>query len=254
MFARALYRTEARPAPGRRAIAVAAALLLAAIAPAWGDGPHKRSTASLTSTERTEYRILQDKQEKGRETIEKKVFDNNTIVFVIDASMIYGQGFTMSQHIELTVEEESYFPRSMRLVKKVMQPDSTSFEHLVEVDMFSNVAVVTSKLNNQAGSRRAVVPTGVAITDVGVLGYLCQTLFWYDRESGGGQRFQWLDPVSVTVNGGELTLAKQESSRCWEEDRRQRVPFERRSSDRDTRSTRTAPSCALSRTFSCMNS
>ena len=85
---------------------------------------------------------------------------------MIDATMAYGPGMTMSQHVELTVEEESYFPRSARIIKTVMQPDSPpSNTHRLE--MYSNVAVVRSKLNTAEGSRSAVVPTGVAITDLG---------------------------------------------------------------------------------------
>jgi hypothetical protein len=193
-------------------MAAAAVLAAAPVIPSLGaEGPHKRREATVTSTQRTEFRILQEKSEKGRETVEKKVFSNNTILFTIDASMAYGPGLTMSQHIELLVEEESFFPRSLHIVKNVMQPDSTSFEHKIDVEMYSNVAVVSSLINKQAGSRRVVVPTGIAVSDVGVLGYLYQLLFWYDRETGGGQRFEWLDPLSSTVNGGELKFEKEET-------------------------------------------
>jgi hypothetical protein len=195
-------------------MAAGAILVLAAVSalPLHGaEGPHKRRDATVTSTQRTEFRILQDKAEKGRETVEKKVFSNNTVLFTMDTSMMYGPGLTMSQHIELLVEEESFFPRSLHVVKNIMQPDSTSFEHRIDVEMYSNVAVVSSVINNQAGSRRVVVPTGIAVSDVGVLGYLYQTLFWYDREMGGGQRFEWLDAISSTVNGGELKLEKEET-------------------------------------------
>lgn len=199
-------------AGGRPAVAVVGATVVALLcAPVSAEGPHKRRTPALTSTQRTEYRIVQDKAEKGRETIEKKVFDNNTVVFTIDAVMVYGPGLSMTQHIELTVEEESFFPRALHVLKTVTQPDSTSFEHRIDVEMVSNVAVVGSKINDKGTTRRVVVPTGVAVADVGVLGYLYQTLFWYDRELQGGQRFQWLDPISVTVSGGELALEKEES-------------------------------------------
>jgi hypothetical protein len=190
-------------------VALAAAAVWPGPAPA--GGVHQRTQASVTSTERCEYRILQGKEEKGREIVEKRVFSNNTVAFLIEATMTYGPGLTMSQHIELTVEEESFFPRTLHIRKQVMQPDSTSFEQRVDVELFSNVAVVTSRLNNQENSRRVVVPTGLAMSDVGVLGYLYQFLFWYDRESGGGQRFEWLDPVTVNINGGEIKWAKEET-------------------------------------------
>ena len=79
MFARALYSRGGTWRP--LVVILGAAILLSLLAPAWGVGPHQRRVPKLTSTQRTEYRIVQEKQEKGRETIEKQVFDNNTVVF-----------------------------------------------------------------------------------------------------------------------------------------------------------------------------
>jgi hypothetical protein len=169
-------------------------------------GPHQKKPVKLTSTLVTEYRIVQDKKPMGKERIEKKVFDNNTVVFTIDGELAYGPGVMMKQHCELTVEEESYFPRTLHITKSVSQPDGQTFDHKIDVEMFSNVAVVTSMLRDQAGSRRAVVPTGVAIQDLGVLGYLYQTLFWYDKDTGGDQRFQYLDPIGVEVHSGDIKM------------------------------------------------
>jgi hypothetical protein len=111
----------------------------------------------------------------------------------------------MTQHIELTVEEESYFPRTLHITKTVSQPNgSETFTHKIDVEMFSNVAVVNTLLRDQPGAKQVVVPTGVAIEDLGVLAYLYQTLFWYDKESGGEQRFQWLDPIAGEVHSGDI--------------------------------------------------
>jgi hypothetical protein len=169
-------------------------------------GPHQKKPIKLTSTVVAEYRIVQDKKQMGKERIEKKVFDNNTVLFTIDCELAYGQGVIMKQHCELTVEEESYFPRTLHVVKQVSQPDGQTFDHKIDLEMFSNVAVVTSMLRDQSGSRRVVVPTGVAVQDLGVLGYLYQTLFWYDKETGGEQRFQYLDPIGVEVHSGDIKM------------------------------------------------
>jgi hypothetical protein len=185
---------------------VAILALCAALTPAMA-GPRQKKPVKLTSTQRVEYRIVRDTTEMGKESVEKKIFDNNTVVFTIDATMGYGEGVTMKQRAELTVEEESYFPRALHIVKNIdNRDDSQDFEHRVDVEMFSNVAVLSSELRGQGGSRRVVVPTGVAIVDLGVLSYLYQTLFWYDRETAGNQSFQWLDPISGSVNSGELKL------------------------------------------------
>jgi hypothetical protein len=72
--------------------------------------------------------------------------------------------------------------------------------------MFSNVAVMTSTLHGQAGSKRLVVPTGVPVEDLGVIAYLYQALFWYDKETGGEQRFQYLDPIGGEVHSGDIKM------------------------------------------------
>ena len=179
---------------------------IAAVPAAQAMGPHQKKAVKLTSTLVAEYKIIQDKKPMGKERIEKKVFDNNTVVFNIDSELSYGPGVIMKQHCELTVEEESYFPRTLHIVKTVTQPDGQAFDHKIDVEMFSNVAVVTSALRDQAGSQRAVVPTGVSIQDLGVLGYLYETLFWYDKETGGEQRFQYLDPIGVEVHSGDIKM------------------------------------------------
>ncbi|HET6349706.1 MAG TPA: hypothetical protein VFH88_11550 [Candidatus Krumholzibacteria bacterium] len=199
------------PDRATRAIAVLVLALAAAPAVTAGMPAHQKKPVKLESTLRTEYSITQNNKEMGHEAVEKKTYDNNTVVFTIDAEMTYGPGVTMKQHAELTVEEDSYFPRSLHLTKNVSDPNGKGIAHQLDVEMFSNVAVITSTLGGVAGSRRLVVPTGVAIEDLGVVGYLYQTLFWYDRETGGNQRFQWLDPVGVEVHSGQISLGDPET-------------------------------------------
>jgi hypothetical protein len=181
-------------------------LLLVCFAAVAAMPAHQKKAVKLTSTLTTEYRVVQDKKQMGSEKIVKKVYDNNTIVFTVDASLSYGPGVIMKQHVELTVEEESYYPRTLHIVKTVEQPDGQKFDHTIDVEMFSNVAVMTSMLRDQAGSKRAVVPTGVPIEDLGVIAYLYQTLFWYDKDSGGEQRFQYLDPIGGEVHSGDIKM------------------------------------------------
>jgi len=187
-------------------VVIALGVTAALAAVSYAMSPHQKKAVALTSTVRTEYRVIQDKKQMGTEKVEKKVFDNNTVVFTVDAELAYGPGVVMKQHCELTVEEESYFPRTLHILKTIAQPDGQAFQHTIDVEMFSNVAVVTSMLRDQAGSRCLVVPTGVAIEDLGVLAYMYQTLFWYDKDSGGDQHFQWLDPIAVEVHSGEINL------------------------------------------------
>jgi hypothetical protein len=170
----------------------------------------ERSVGKLASATRAAYRIVQGDREMGRESYEQRVYDNNTIVFAADNSISFAQGAAMSQKVELTLDEESRFPRSLHVVKTVQQPDG-SFEHRIDVTLFANVAVVASELRGVGESRRIVVPTGTAIQDLGALFYWYPILFWYDRDTGGHQRYQWLDPSSVRVETGEMVQAGEDT-------------------------------------------
>jgi hypothetical protein len=210
MFVRACWRSRTvRPA----VCAVAAALAAAFVGLTGTDAapPGKqRAVGKLTSTTRAAFRIVQGGQETGRESYEQRVYDNNTIVFAAENAMSFAPGVGMEQKIDLALEEESHFPRSLHIAKTVKHPDG-GFEHRIDVSFFANVAVVGSTLRGVSNSRRIVVPAGIAVQDVGALVYWYQVLFWYDRGSGGRQRFQWLDPSAVQLDAGELYLARDDT-------------------------------------------
>jgi hypothetical protein len=105
------------------------------------------------------------------------------------------------------LEEESYFPRSYRAEKTITQPDD-EFQHNVSVDMVANVAVLGSEIRGQKNTRRAVVPAGIAIQEVGTVYQWHQVLFWVDPAGQGRQKFQWLDPGSGAVESGEIYVAE----------------------------------------------
>ena len=192
-------------------VGVACVVLLLAAGPAAAVPPGKhRTVGKLATTASASYRIVQNGREMGIESYEEQMFDNNTIVFKIESALTYGQGVGLSQKTELTLEDESHFPRTLHVIKTITQP-SGSFEHRIDVEMFANVAVVSSSLNNVKDSRQVVVPTGLALEELGVLSSMYQTLFWYDRTLGGRQRFQWLDPVSAKIGAGEIYLSGQET-------------------------------------------
>jgi hypothetical protein len=192
----------------RSLFAAAVALLLVA-GPAVSAGKH-RAVGKLASTVKASYRIMQNGKKIGAESYEEQKFDNNTIVFKIENELAYGQGVGLSQKTELTIEDESNFPRTLHVVKTIAQPGG-SFEHRIDVEMFSNVAVIATALGAAKETRRVVVPTGIALAELGTITYLYQTLFWYDRGVGGRQRFQWLDPASAKVNEGEIFLSGEET-------------------------------------------
>jgi hypothetical protein len=171
---------------------------------------HEPKAVKLLSTSRSAFRIVQGDHEVGKESFERRTYSNNTIVIQGSVALEPGPNLSVNEKIDLTLEEESYFPRSLQSTK-TMTHGSESFDHKVSVEMFANVAVIESELRGAAGTRRVVVPTGLAVQGVGPLLYWYQTLFWYDRELGGRQRFQWLDPTTGTVDSGEIRLDREET-------------------------------------------
>ena len=171
---------------------------------------HEKKAVKLLATSRSTFRIVQGDREVGKESFERRTYNDNTIVIQGNVALEPGPGLRVDEKIELTLEEESYFPRSFQSTKTVTH-GSEQFDHKLSVEMFANVAVIGSEIRGAADTRRVVVPAGLAVQGVGALLYWYQTLFWYDRELGGRQRFQWLDPMTGTVGSGEIRLVGEET-------------------------------------------
>jgi hypothetical protein len=168
----------------------------------------KQGTA--VSLARAKYTIVQEGREVGHETVTRRVFDDNRVTFEAENAIAMNPGGSYTTRSNLTLEEESYFPRSYR-VEKVIKHPSGDLAHTVTVDMYANVAVLGSELRGRSDQRRVVVPTGVAIMEVGQLYLWHQLLFWVDPASSGRERIQWLDPSSGAVEAGELYVAGEET-------------------------------------------
>lgn len=170
---------------------------------------HATKEASVVTTARAEYVVVQEDQEVGTESVTRRIFDDNTIRFDAETT-IRNVAVTYTINSSLTIEEESYFPRAYRAEKKIAQPDE-EMVHTVTVDMYANVAVLGSELRGLASTRRVVVPAGIAVTEVGLLYPWYQLLFWVDPEAPGRQPIQWLDASSGKVESGEVYIAGEET-------------------------------------------
>jgi hypothetical protein len=163
---------------------------------------HPTKEARVVSTARAKYTMLQEGKDTGHEHVTRTVFDNNTIRFEGEL-VARTPTVTMTNKSELTLEEESYFPRSYRSAKTVKQP-TEEFTHTIKVDMFANVAVLESELRGTKGTQRVVVPAGTGILEVGQLYPWYQLLFWVGQQSEGRQRIEWLDPATGSIQKGEI--------------------------------------------------
>jgi hypothetical protein len=163
---------------------------------------HPTKEAHVISTARAKYTMLQEGQDVGHEHVTRTLFDNNTIRFEAE-TVVRTPSVTMTNRSELTLEEESYFPRSYRSTKTVKQP-TEEFTHTISVEMFANVAVLASELRGTAGTQRVVVPAGTALLEVGQLYPWYQLLFWIEPQSEGRERIEWLDPATGSIQKGEI--------------------------------------------------
>lgn len=185
--------------------------LFCAIAPAASaDSPvHEKKPVKLLSTVNGTYRMVLENQEVGRETFQRRTYDNNTVSWdVLTKARMSGADFVTRS--SLVVDEESYFPRSFRSDKTIVHATDT-LQVAFTVDLFSNVAVVGSEAQGKAGSRRLVVPTGVPVVELGAAYSWYQILFWTDGRSQNRQRIQWLDPQRGEVEDGEIFLTGQQT-------------------------------------------
>ena len=120
---------------------------------------HPTKEASVVATARAEYVVTQEEQEVGRESVTRRTFDDNTIRFDAETT-IRNVAATFVVKSQLTIEEESYFPRAYRADKTVTQPQE-EIAHAITVDMFANVAVLGSEMGGRKDSRHCRQPAGL---------------------------------------------------------------------------------------------
>ncbi len=186
-------------------------LVLASVAvPSFASQPmHATKEPKLVSTAHAKFTIVQEGQDNGYETMTRRTFDNNTIRFETE-SVVRNGVVVMKSECDLTVEEESYFPQHYRAEKTITQP-AEEFVHILTAEMFANVAVLGSELRGTKDTRRAVVPAGTAVAEVGQVFSWYQLLFWMDPTDPHRRRIQWLDPGSGRLDTGEMYVAGQET-------------------------------------------
>jgi hypothetical protein len=171
---------------------------------------HQRKPVRLLSTVNAVYQVTRDGRDIGRERFERRTYDDNTVVYDVHGTTSEAPGIDLVQQSTLVLDEESYFPRTLRADKTIIQPTDT-LRIAFTVDMFSNVAVLASNLSGRVDSRRVVVPTGVPVIEVGTLYGWYEILFWLDLSTRERQRIQWLDAHLGKLESGEIYLTGEET-------------------------------------------
>lgn len=166
--------------------------------------------ASLLEVTRAEYKIVQGDVEFGSEVVTKKTFDNNTIVYLGDIDQSPGAIVRVKNTTELTLSEDSHFMRTYA-AKRVVTQGEREVTQGISIRMYANVAVSDVTIGENTTKRRIVVPAGAALLEQAVANHFYQLLFWYDREVGGRQNFQTLDPLTSRVESAALLLESEKS-------------------------------------------
>ena len=171
----------------------ALALIAAAAMCPWsaeaGEPMHKHKERTLLEKSHAVYIMIRDGEKVGTESVTREVFDDNTIVFTATIDLQLSGEFMMTQEIELVLEEESHFPRSYRVNKKMLQAE-TAIDQSFNVEMFANVARVEKEINGVVETHNLVMPTGTPLVESSAIHPVYQLLFWYDHERGGRQPFR----------------------------------------------------------------
>lgn len=165
--------------------------------------PNKTPRAAISVT-KAAYTVLRAGEESGFEKWVRTVYNDNTIEFDVDYQFFPAPGMGMVNKYMLLLREETRFPVEYSLDRRVISPDDTLQMHL-GVDMYANVAEITSGSATTSNAHDVVVPTGAAIMETGVVFVYEPLLFWYDRDLGGRQNFEVLEPAS----GRPLTVSMQ---------------------------------------------
>jgi len=166
---------------------------------------HQKKPEQLLSTVHARYRMVQQDQEMGTESFDRRTYSDNTVVFDV-TSTARMSAVTLFGNAQLVLEDESYFPRSFRSERDMVQTtDTTRITYTAEV--FSNVVVLESDMRGRKDTRRVVVPAGVPIVELAAVYSWYQILFWTDLTTRDHQRFQWLDPQRNVVESGEIYVA-----------------------------------------------
>lgn len=188
------------------------ALSLAALSLAASPAEKREGAGEPTLIGATEavYSITQVGELVGSEAVRQEVLDDNTVVFRSSIKMEPPRGMGWEETTELVMDEESYFPRSYRMDKK-MSGMGRTIDQSIDVEMLANVAVVATRLNEVEQKRNIVLRAGTSFYEMGVMHLVHQMIFWYDRDIEGRQSFSALDVARGVVNDFVLHVSGQDT-------------------------------------------
>lgn len=173
-------------------------------------GEIKKRTRHLIRESTDTYDIVQADRQVGRETVTRSEFDDNTTRFEARTEMQMSHGAKVETDNDLLLEEDSHFPLKFKM-KRVVRQENMEVEQTMDIDMVSNVAVIRAVTNENEVVSRKILPTGTAIIDMMTAHQYYQPLYWYNRDSGGVQVFNVLDPLLKKEYSATMRFQQEET-------------------------------------------
>lgn len=196
-------RSDHNPKCSTGACVISATVVVLLLVPAFSFSGEKSKMKTIKPRELArsvalKYRILQADQEVGSESVTREEYNDNSVEFLSEIEIQYTHGSEMSIETNLTLEGDSYFPMRCRMIKRVSQAGK-EVDDITDVEWFANVAVIHRSIQARTDTTRITVPTGTVVLDPVAAHHLYLPLFWYNKDLGGTQSYNALDPNSKTM-------------------------------------------------------
>jgi hypothetical protein len=170
---------------------VASASLLHATAP--------QQQEELIRVETGTYKIMQIvgedsiASELGSETYTKKTYSTNTVVFEgeieLDFTILSPTSGVVRATSRLEIEEDSYFPRRYSIERT-----AKGMEQETSVEMISNIAIYTRRINNRTEDHKFTLSTGAMFVEGNLVHHRAILLQRYTSAMPGKQNVIIFDP------------------------------------------------------------
>ncbi len=155
--------------------------------------------AELIRVETGTYKIMQKigqdeaPSEVGSETYTKKTYSTNTIVFEgeveLDFTIINAASGVIKTSSQLEIEEDSYFPRRYHMLR-----ESKGVEQELTIEMVSNMAIVTKRLNDRKENEKLTLSTGAMFVEGNLVHHRALLLHRVTSAAPGKQNVLIFDP------------------------------------------------------------
>jgi hypothetical protein len=148
-----------------------------------------------TGTYKIMQKIGQDTipQEIGTETYTKTTYSNNTIIYQGDAEFDFTVISTASGKIKtvsrLEIEEDSYFPRRYHMIRT-----SKGSEMETTIEMVSNIAIITKRINDKTDKADLPISTGAMFIEGNFVHHRALLLHRFTSSLPGKQNIIIVDP------------------------------------------------------------